>query len=71
MAQAHGSYPKWVYVKTSDGVVEPRLLDTPDDLKKITISWAESPAGPFTPATDVRKVPRVKRGSKRAVVGGG
>ena len=71
MDYQYPSYPKWVYVKTSDGVVEPRLLDTPDDLKKITASWAESPAGPFTSATDARKVPRVKRGSKRVVVGGG
>jgi hypothetical protein len=68
MDSQYPSYPKWVYVKTSDGVIEPTLLDTPDDLKKITASWAESPAGPFTFAIDPKKA---RRASKRAVVGGG
>ncbi len=71
MDYQYPSYPKWVYVKSSEGVIEPRLLQTPDDIKKITVSWAESPAGPFTSAVDVKKASRARRLSKRAVVGGG
>jgi hypothetical protein len=71
MDSQYPSYPKWVYVKTSDGVIEPTLLDTPDDLKKITTSWAESPAGPFSAVTDPKKAFKAKRASKRVVVGGG
>jgi hypothetical protein len=62
------SYPKWVYIKRASGGVEAMLIETPDGLKKITESWAESPAGPFVSASDPRKV---RRSSKRAVVGGG
>lgn len=71
MDYQYPSYPKWVYVKSSEGVIEPRLLQTPDDIKKITVSWAESPVGPFTSAVDVKKASRARRLSKRAVVGGG
>jgi hypothetical protein len=71
MDYQYPSYPKWIYVKTSDGVVEPRLLDTPDDLKKISLSWAESPAGPFSAVIDPKKANKSRRVSKRVVVGGG
>jgi hypothetical protein len=60
------SYPKWIYVKKDGGgVTEPHtvegfIIETPNDLKKIKESWAESPAGPFVKPS----VPKPKRTTK-------
>ena len=43
MAHEHQNYPKWVYYRTSSGKAESRLIQTPDDLKKLPAGWAESP----------------------------
>lgn len=55
------SYPKWIYVQTGSGV-EGCVIQTPDDLKKVKGSWAESPAGPFSkPSTPKPKRPTKSR----------
>jgi hypothetical protein len=51
------NYPKWVYLKTASGV-ESRLVQSPDELKSIGESWAESPVGPFASAK--KPAPKVK-----------